>query len=66
MKLGMRIWVRFFVDKRIILRVKSVQCVSNRTSCIVLRCVWCVIIVLNVHVPTENEIMMGRIASVGN
>jgi hypothetical protein len=45
-----------FVHKRIILAVKSVHLVSDRLSYIILTGHWCNIIVLNVHVPTEDKI----------
>jgi endonuclease/exonuclease/phosphatase family metal-dependent hydrolase len=43
----------FFVHKRIISAVKRVEFVSDRMSYIILRGLWCHIIVLNVHAPTE-------------
>jgi hypothetical protein len=46
----------FFVHKRIISEVKRVEFVSARMSYITLRGCWCHIIVLNVHVPTEDKI----------
>jgi hypothetical protein len=46
----------FFIHKRIILAVKRVDFVSDRMSYIILRGCWCNIIVLNVHVPTEDKI----------
>jgi exonuclease III len=45
----------FFVHKRIISAVKRVEFVSDRMSYIILRDRWCHIIVLNVHVPTEDK-----------
>jgi hypothetical protein len=45
----------YFVHKRIISAVKRVQFVSDRTSYIILRGPWFHIIVLNVHVPTEDK-----------
>jgi hypothetical protein len=45
----------FFVHKRIISAVKSVEFVSDRMSYIALRGRWCDIIVLNVHAPTEDK-----------
>jgi hypothetical protein len=45
----------FFVHKRIISAVKRVEFVSDRTSYIILRSRWCLIIVLNVHVPTKDK-----------
>jgi hypothetical protein len=44
-----------FVHKRII-SVKTVVFGSDRMSYIILRGGWCRIIVLNVHVPTEDKI----------
>jgi hypothetical protein len=46
-----------FVHKRIISAVKRVEFVSERTSYIILRGCWCHIIVLNVHVVTEEELL---------
>jgi hypothetical protein len=43
------------VHKRIISAVKRVEFVSGRMSYIILRGRWCHIIVLNVHVPTEDK-----------
>jgi hypothetical protein len=43
------------VHKRIISAVKKVEFVSDRMSYIILRGRWCHIIVLNVHVPTEDK-----------
>jgi exonuclease III len=45
----------FFVRKRIISAVKTVEFVSDRMSYIILRGRWCDIIVLNVHAPTEDK-----------
>jgi hypothetical protein len=45
----------FFVRKRIISAVKTVEFVSDRMSYIILRGHWCHIIVLNVHAPTEDK-----------
>jgi hypothetical protein len=57
MKRGMRTMYRFFfVHKRIISAVKRVEFVSDRMSYIMLRRRWCHIIVLNIHVPTEDKI----------
>jgi hypothetical protein len=47
----------FLVHKRIISAVKRVEFVSNRMSYVILRGRWCDIIVLNVHAPTENNIV---------
>jgi hypothetical protein len=44
-----------FVRKRIISAVKRVEFVSDRMSYIILRGCWFHIIVLNVHVPTEDK-----------
>jgi exonuclease III len=46
----------FFVQRRIISVVKKVEFVSDRMSYIKLRGPWCVIIVLNVHAPTDDKI----------
>jgi hypothetical protein len=46
-----------FVHKRIISAVKRVEFVSNMTLYIILRGRWCDIIVLNVHAPTEDELI---------
>jgi hypothetical protein len=43
------------VHKRTISTVKRVEFVSDRMSYIILRGRWCDIIVLNVHVPTEDK-----------
>jgi hypothetical protein len=43
------------VHKRIISAVERVQFVIDRMPCIILRGSWCHIIVLNVHVPTEDK-----------
>jgi len=45
----------FFVHHRIISAVRSVEFVSDRVSCIVLRGRWCNIIILNVHAPSEEK-----------
>jgi hypothetical protein len=47
---------RLLVHKRIMSAVKRVQFVSDTISYIILRARWCNIIVLNVHVPTEDKI----------
>jgi hypothetical protein len=44
------------MHNRIISAVKWVEFVSDRMSYIILRGRWCDIIVLNVHVPTEDKI----------
>jgi hypothetical protein len=46
----------FFVHKRIMSAVKTVECVNDRMSYIILRGRWCDIIVLNVHAPTDDKI----------
>jgi hypothetical protein len=43
------------VHKRIISAVKRFEFVSDRMSYIIIRCRWCHIIVLNVHVLTEDD-----------
>ena len=45
----------FFVHHRIVSAVKSVEFVSERLSYIVLRGLWRNIIVVNVHVPSEEK-----------
>ena len=45
----------FFVHHRIVSAVNRVDFFSNRVSYIVLRGRWCNIIVLNVHVPSEEK-----------
>ena len=45
----------FFVHHRNVSAVKRVEFVSDRVSYIVLRGRWCNIIVLNVHVPSEDK-----------
>jgi hypothetical protein len=46
----------FFIHKRIISAVKTVEFVSDRMSYITLRGRWCDIIVLNEHDPAEDKI----------
>ena len=46
---------RFFVHRTIVSAVNSVEFVSDRVSCVVLRGCWCNIIVLNVHAPREEK-----------
>ena len=46
---------RIFVHNRILSAVKRVEFVSDRVSYIVLRGIWCNIIVLNVHSPSEEK-----------
>jgi hypothetical protein len=48
--------VQFFVHKRIIEAIKLVECVSDRTLCIILGGHWLYIIVLNIHAPTGDNI----------
>jgi hypothetical protein len=43
------------VHKRIISAVKRVEFVTDRMSYVILRGRWCLIIVLNVYPPTEDE-----------
>jgi hypothetical protein len=43
------------VHKRIISAVKEIGVVSDRISYIILGSRWCHIIVLNIHVPTEDK-----------
>jgi exonuclease III len=45
----------FFIHSSIISTVKGVEFVSDRMSYITLRVLWCDIIVLNVHAPTEEK-----------
>jgi hypothetical protein len=45
----------FFVHHRIVSAVKRVEFFSDRVSYVVLRGCWCNIIVLNVHVPSEDK-----------
>jgi hypothetical protein len=47
--------IGFFLHKRIISAVKTVEFVSGRMSYIILRVRWCHIIVLNVHAPTGDK-----------
>jgi hypothetical protein len=44
-----------FVHHRIVSADKRVEFVSDRVSYIVLRGRWCNIIILNVHVPSEEK-----------
>jgi exonuclease III len=46
---------RIFIHNRIISAVKRVEFVSDRMLYITLKGHWCDIIVLNVHVPTEDK-----------
>jgi hypothetical protein len=43
----------FFMHKEIISAVEMVEVVGGRTSHVILRGRWCLIIVLNVHAPTD-------------
>jgi exonuclease III len=45
----------FFVHRRIVSTIKTVEIVSDRISYILLRGRWCNIIVLNAHTPTEEK-----------
>jgi hypothetical protein len=45
----------FYVHKRIISAVRSIEFVSDRMSYIILTGHWCNIIVLNVHAPCEDK-----------
>jgi exonuclease III len=45
----------FFVHNRIISAVIRVEFVSDRMSYIILKGLWCDIIILNVHAPTEDK-----------
>jgi hypothetical protein len=44
------------LHKRILSAVKRAEFVSDRLSYIILRGLWCEIIVLDVHAPTEDTI----------
>jgi len=46
---------RFFVHHRIVSAVKTVECVSDRVSYVVLRGSWCSIIVWNIRAPSEEK-----------
>ena len=50
----------FFVHQRIALAVKRVEFVSDRMSYTVLRGLWCDIVVLNVHAPSEEKSYKSR------
>jgi hypothetical protein len=45
----------FILRKRIVLRVKKVEFVSDRISYIILRGPWCRVIVLNFHALTQDK-----------
>jgi exonuclease III len=51
-----RLGTEFFVQNRIISAVKRVEIFSDRMSYITLKGRWCVVIVLNVHAPTEDRV----------
>lgn len=48
-------WTGFYVHKRIILTIEMVKFVSNRMPYVLLTGPWCDIIVLDVHVQTEDK-----------
>jgi hypothetical protein len=48
----------FFVHHRIVLAVERVGFISDRLSYIVLRGFWCNIVVLTVHAPSEEKVMI--------
>jgi hypothetical protein len=50
----------FFVHHRIKAAVKKVEFVSHKVSCIILRGRWCNIMILNVHVLSEEESDVSR------
>jgi len=50
----------FFVHHRIVSAVQRVEFVSDRMSYTVLRGCWCNIIVLNVHAPCEEKVMIQK------
>jgi hypothetical protein len=52
-----------FMHKRIISAVKRIEFVSDRMWYIILRGHWCDIIVLKVHTPQEDKMMISRTAS---
>jgi hypothetical protein len=54
-ELGTGLYIYICAD-RIISAVKRVEFVSDRMLYIILRGCWCDIIVLNIHVPTEDKI----------
>ena len=53
-------WERVFVHRRIVSAVTRVEFVSDRLSYIVLRGRWRNIIVVNVHVPSEEKVMRQK------
>jgi len=50
----------FFVHHRMVSAVERVEFVSDRLSYIVLGGCWCNIIVLNVHAPSEEKVMIQK------
>ena len=50
----------FFVHRRIVSAINTVEFVSDRVSYIVLRGRWFNIIVLNVHVPRKEKMMIQK------
>jgi hypothetical protein len=50
-----RLRTRFFVHHRIVSAVKRLEFISGRMSHIALRDCWCDIIVLKLHVPSEEK-----------
>jgi hypothetical protein len=48
----------FFVHKRTISASRRVEFVGDRMSYMIIRGCWCNIIVLNIHAPTEDKLMM--------
>jgi exonuclease III len=47
--------IGFFVHQSIVSAIKRVEFISDSMSYMVLRGLWCNIIVLNVHAPTEEK-----------
>ena len=56
----------YFVHHRIVSAVKKVDFVSDTTSYTVLRGSWCNIIVLNVHVTSEERSDDSKGSFIGN
>ena len=52
---NLQLGTKCFVHYRIVSAVKTVEVVSHRMSCIVLRGRWCNTIVLNTHAPNEEN-----------
>jgi hypothetical protein len=52
----------FFIHKAVITAVMRVEFISDRMPYKTLRDFWCDIIVPNVHAPTDDKMMIGRIA----